>query len=505
MAKLVTDALAWWTRALPDQPAFVFEGDQVTYRELGEWSDRVGRRLVDEHGIQPGDVVAVAGVNSLEWCIAAVAAVKAGAIVSPFNYRYTASELDYLVENAEPRVVFSDETQRPKLDELIASGRRFDIVPLADVADLRSGPVERFRVEMSSTDPIVLAYTSGTTGQPKGLVYTHQSILNGLFEYMLKDPTPPEETRQLLALPLFSVPGIQQAVLQGISRGATTIVMADFDPAQAVDLLVKHRVSQMNGVPVIWERMSQVPGFDELDLSHLKVAMVGGARVSNELQQRWAERGVVLRHLYGMTEVGGVGTVPRPADAMANPALCGDGSLFTEIRTVRPDGTDCDPGEEGEILMRGPAMMAGYWRNPEATADTVRDGWIHSGDLGVIDENGFLRFVDRLKDLIISGGFNVSASEVENVISRVPGVQEVAVIAVPDAQWGEAPAAIITADRKVDPEEVLRAARDELAVFKVPRYVVQVDGPLPRMTSGKLAKRDLRSEYADLPSRATRH
>jgi fatty-acyl-CoA synthase len=280
--------------------------------------------------------------------------------------------------------------------------------------------------------------------------------------------------------------------------------MRDFDPAAALELLGRHRISNMNGVPVIYERIAALPGFDQRDLSHLKVAMVGGARVSDALLNAFNARGVALRHMYGMTEVGGCATVPRPADALAHPELCGDGSIFTELKTIRPDGSDADPGEEGEIVMRGPAMMVRYWNRPDATAETIVDGWLHSGDLGVIDEHGYLRYVDRLKDMIISGGFNVSPSEVENLIGTVPGVTEVAVIAVQDDKWGETPAAIIYSERgDVDEEAVLEAARRELAVFKVPRYVVRSEAPLPRMGSGKIAKRQLREEYADVPRRAT--
>jgi fatty-acyl-CoA synthase len=262
----------------------------------------------------------------------------------------------------------------------------------------------------------------------------------------------------------------------------------------------------MNGVPVIWERMAAQPGFDQLELGHMKVAMVGGARVSSELTAAWHRRGVALRHMYGMTEAGGCGSVPRPSDALAHPELCGDGSIFTEVKTVRPDGTDCEPGEEGEIVMRGPAVMAGYWHNPEATSALIQGGWVHSGDIGVIDERGYLRFVDRLKDIIISGGFNVSPTEVENVIgAKVPGVVEVAVIAVPDKEWGETPAAIVYGPDTIDPGAVIDAVRGELAVFKVPRYVIQSAEPLPRMASGKIAKRQLRDQYANLHLTETRH
>jgi fatty-acyl-CoA synthase len=498
MATVIMDALRWWTRACPERIALDVEGARVSYEHLGRWTDGVAQYLATDLGVRPGDVVAVAGANTLEWCIAALGALKSGAVVTPINYRYTVTEVDHLVVDCSPTVVFADEAQASKLHQVAERGREVRVVPLDTVLTVK-WDVAPVPVSMSPSDPAVLAYTSGTTGHPKGLVYTHETILAGMFELLLKDPTPPEETSMLLVLPLFSVAGIIHALIHMTSRGATAVVMRDFEPARALELLVEHRCSHMNGVPVVFERIAAQPDFAKHDLSHVKVAMVGGARVSDALLAAFHRQGVALRHMYGMTEVGGCGTVPRRDDALRAPELCGDGSVFTEVKTIRPDGSDCDAGEQGEIVMRGPAMMVGYWNNPEATEQAIVDGWLHSGDLGVIDQRGYLRYVDRLKDLIISGGFNVSPSEVEAVIAAVPGVTEVAVIAVHDDQWGETPAAIVYSEAgDVDDVAVLEAARRELAVFKVPRYVVHADGPLPRMASGKVAKRQLREAYADL-------
>jgi fatty-acyl-CoA synthase len=497
MAELLTDALRWWTRARPEATALVCGDEDVSYRELGAWTDRVAAHLVVAHDIGPGDVVAIAGTNSMDWCVAALAALKAGAVITPFNYRYTAHELGQLVDSAAPKLVFTDDAQATKLATIEGAQRRFALLPLATVRDVPDTAVFDPPTGVVPADPAVIAFTSGTTGAPKGLIYTHHSILTALFELLLKDPTPPEDTNHLLALPLFTVAGIKHALLHSVARGGKVVVMRDFDPAEGLDLLVRHRVSHLNGVPVIFERMAAQPAFESLDLSHIKVAMVGGARVSDELQYAWHRRGVALRHMYGMTEAGGCGSVPRPDDALAHPELCGDGSIFTEVRTARLDGTVCDPGEEGEILLRGPAMMAGYWRNPAATKELMPDGWIHSGDIGVIDEDGYLRFVDRSKDLIISGGFNVSPSEVEAVIAGLPGVIEVAVVAVPDKQWGEVPLAVLYGDG-LDPDAVIAAVREQLAVFKVPKYVVVSPEPLPRMSSGKIAKRELKERYGSL-------
>ena len=364
MALVITDALRWWVRAQPERIALDVEGEEVSYGDLGQWTDRVAHHLATEHGVSPGDVVAVAGVNSTDWCIAALGAIKAGAILTPINYRYTVSEVDHLVQDCSPRVVIADEQESPKIEEVAGRGRSLEIVPIKVVRDLQHGDPISFRAEMAPSDPTVLAYTSGTTGLPKGLVYTHETILNALFELLIKDPIPPEEMSLLLALPLFSVAGIMHTLIHTTARGGKAVIMRDFDPARALELLGEHRITNMNGVPVIYERIAALPDFDEHDLSHLKVAMVGGARVSDALLNAFNARGVALRHMYGMTEVGGCATVPRPDDALAHPELCGDGSIFTELKTIRSDGTDADPGEEGEIVMRGPGMMVSLLEPP---------------------------------------------------------------------------------------------------------------------------------------------
>jgi fatty-acyl-CoA synthase len=497
MAIVLSDALKWWVKARPDATALVFGDEEVTYRHLGEWSDRVATDLA-ARGVGPGTVVAVAGANSIEWCIAALATFKSGATLTPFNFRFTPTEYGQLIDNCSPVVAFADETESKKLEDARMPDREFDILPLAGVRDLEEGPTVPFRVVIDPDAPALLAYTSGTTGLPKGVILTHTSMFASLFDLMLRDPMPPEATTQLLALPLFTLGGIEYALAHTVARGGKLIVMKELDPELALRLLAEHKVSQINGVPVIYERMSAVEGFDKLDLSHIKLANIGGARVSGSLLKAWHDRGVALRQLYGMTEIGGSGTVPRPDDALARPEFCGDGSVFTEFRTVRADDSDCDPGEEGQILMRGPGMMRGYWNNQKATEEMIVDGWIHSGDLGVLDEDGYLRFVDRLKDMVISGGFNISPTEVENAIAETPGVIEVSVIAIPDKKWGEVPAAIIYADRPIDRDTLIKELRQKLAGFKVPGHIVQIDKPLPRMVSGKIAKRKLAAEYAHL-------
>jgi fatty-acyl-CoA synthase len=286
--------------------------------------------------------------------------------------------------------------------------------------------------------------------------------------------------------------------------GGTLVVMNDFNPSRAIELIERHQVQVIPAVPLIFESMARAPEFRQADLSSVKTALVGGAPVPVPLLEAWGAKGVALRQLYGMTEIGGLATATLPWEAAAHPDSCGIGSIFTEVKVVRPNGEECGPGESGEVILRGPAMTPGYWGDPETTSKAIRDGWLYSGDLGVKDAEGRLRFLDRLKELIISGGINISPAEIEQVIAAVEGVVEVVVIPAVDEKFGETPAAIVTVDQDVSEEQVLAACKGQLADYKLPRYIVIRHEPLPRQPSGKLDKREIRAAYADVASRYTK-
>jgi fatty-acyl-CoA synthase len=304
--------------------------------------------------------------------------------------------------------------------------------------------------------------------------------------------------RQLLVLPLGGAPGTIWGIVHAAVRGGTLYLHRQFRPADTLKALEEHRITVFLGVPILYEQMAAQPGFADADLSSLVTAHVGGARVSDQMLRAYGSKNVLLRQIYGMTEAGGSATANAKADALEHPEMCGRGGPFTRLRVVREDGTDCDPGEPGQILIKGPAVTPGYWGNPEATAETIVDGWLHSGDLGTLDATGNLRMVDRLKDLIISGGLNISPTEIENVIDELEQVIEVAVIPADDEKFGETPAAIVRLHAEVDPRQIIEHCDARLADFKVPRYVIVADEPLPRMASGKLAKRIIREQHPDI-------
>ena len=285
---------------------------------------------------------------------------------------------------------------------------------------LRAGePVAFERPEVDPDEPLALIYTSGTTGQPKGVIFTNRSILGFISEWGLIEPGFRHGMRQIMVLPLGGAPGTIWGILHCFVRGGTFFLHRQFDPAATVQAMEEDRITCMLGVPVLYEQMAAQEAFADADLSSWDTGHVGGAPVSDALLDTYNQKGVLLRQIYGMTEAGGSATVNTREEALSLPDYCGQGGPFTRLRVVRDDGTDCDPGEPGEILVKGPAVTPGYWRNEQATAETIVDGWLHSGDIGVLNEHGSLKMLERKKDMIISGGLNIAPAEIENKIMEL--------------------------------------------------------------------------------------
>jgi acyl-CoA synthetase (AMP-forming)/AMP-acid ligase II len=493
VATSVASALDWWARTEGDRVALVFPDDQVTYADLRNWSSRVAD-LLASRGVQPGDRVGLLGGNTLEWAVSAHALLRAGAVIVPLNPRLVGPELSKLLTDSDARHVIADPSLMGLLDGV--SVTTFD-----QVGECRAGGEARTAVERDAGEPIAVLFTSGSTGLSKGVISTNRQVLDIVFEATLREPALRPGYIGLMVLPLCFTPGLVWGLYMSGVLGGTLVVEATLDPSRAVRLIEQHRVSCLFGVPLIYQAMAAAPEFADADLSSLQLANVGGAAVPVALLQAWDAKGVQLRQIYGMTEAGGIATATLTSEYRDHPDSCGVGSVFTEFRVVRSDGTDCDPCETGEILMRGPGISPGYWNDPVTTAVAFENGWLRSGDLGRVDEAGRLTFLDRLKDLIISGGINVSPIELEAVIAAVPGVLEVAVIAAKDDRFGETPAAILHTDGTVSAADIVAHCATQVADYKVPRYVVIRDEPLPRLPNGKLSKRDVREEYDDLTDR----
>jgi fatty-acyl-CoA synthase len=343
--------------------------------------------------------------------------------------------------------------------------------------------------------PVVIIATSGSTAKPKGVVYTNRSMTAYAACWSLEETSSSAGARIISLAPLNTSAGFVQ-LIHYTTQGCTIFMEPAFVPETILQLLQDEKITCFGAVPTFFEEIARCPGFAGADLSSIRLATAGGARVSRHLLDTYKAKGITIRQIYGQTEVGGNVTMMPEHLAMDEPEKCGWGGIFMDVRVVRPDGSDCEPGEPGEIVMRSPGMMQGYWRNPEETAKAIRDGWLWSGDIGTLDERGLLTFVDRMKDLIISGGLNISAAEVERVVCEFPGIVEALAIAAPDPKFGETPFVVYHGAVEIDVAALISHCNANLSNYKVPRYVAFSADPLPRLATGKLSKPAVRERYA---------
>ena len=472
----------------------MFAGEPFTFAQIHRWTYAFAKFLQDK-GVVPGDRIGIFASNAIEWCAAAYGIVKAGAVLVPLNYRYQAEEVASVAADCSPKIVFTDEARGGRL-----AGVDAQILPLSVIAGLRetdAGPVS-YPFDPDAT--VVIAYTSGSTAKPKGVMFSHRTMLAYAYESMLNWPVLRVGAKSINMPPLYTGGGTIQ-LMHFMVLGMTSFIEPEFDAERTLDILIDEQLEILSGVPTFLEWIARAPRFADADLSFIKLCMVGGARVPVELQKAWLEKGVVVRQLYGLTEGGGNTSIMSLEGAIDHPEQCGKGGIFTKHRVVDPDGVDCPPGVPGEIWVRGPGVMKGYWNAPEATAATLKDGWLRTGDVAVMDEAGNMAIVDRLKDMIISGGLNIWPLDIEAAIGAMPEVVEVAVIGTKDERFGETVLAIVRSDTDLAPAAVVEWCNTRLADYKVPRYVVIQREPLPRLATGKLNKRDLKCEYADAAQR----
>jgi len=486
----VANAFAWWIRELPDQIALEVDGDPVTYRELDVWTRRVAADLA-ERGARPGDRIAIMAANSMEFAALMIGAMRAGIISAPVNFRSKPRELADFRTLIEPAIVFAD-SERVEA----ASDAFGEAIDLAQIAALRDGDHVDLAYEIDSDDPLFVIGTSGSTGKPKSTIYSHRTVMTWAAEFALMEPGC-GKGGSFLSLGPFSAASGTLHLFELIAIGNTVFIETQFDAARALRLLEQRRISTFIGVPLFFERIAAEPDFASADLSALKFAQTAGARISPDLLAAWRAKNVILRQAYGCTEAGGAWAA-RDDTAIDEPHKAGHGGIFSQFAISDGKGGFAAPETEGEILVRSACVTPGYWNQPDATAETIRNGWLHTGDLGKLDATGNLTFVDRLKDIIISGGLNVSAMEVEQTIGQLPGVKEVAVIAFDDPRYGEAPLAIIYGGRNAPSADgVIAHCSERLAGYKIPRYVTYSNAPLPRLVVGKISKVDLRREYRE--------
>ncbi|HEY2814624.1 MAG TPA: class I adenylate-forming enzyme family protein [Acidimicrobiales bacterium] len=514
-----------------DKQFVVYEDERLTFAEHHRRASTFAHRLIDDYGVEKGDRVAIAMRNFPEWLIAFWGAAVAGAIVVPLNAWWTGPELEYGIEDSGAKVLVVDEERAQRLRPYADFGLAAIIVaraqhPLAEreiafesvlgaVADDATPP----DVALDPDDDATIFYTSGTTGFPKGALGTHRNICTNVMSLafgafygsarktaLLGDEGGDDisamaasagEQAVLLSVPLFHVTGCHAIMLASISFGGKLVIMYKWDPERALELIERERITTIGGVPAMIWQLLESPSFGETDISSVSSIGYGGAPAPPELVRRIEQLfpGRMPTNGWGMTETSSTAASNNGIDYIERPESCGPPLPVNDIRIVDNANNEVPQGEPGELWVRGPNVVKGYWNKPEATADSfVEGGWLRTGDIALLDEDGFIYITDRAKDMIIRGGENIYSAEVEAALFEHPAVTDVAVFGIPHEVLGEEVAAVVQlkpgAEATVN--ELQMHARDRIAAFKVPVRIWFWQEELPRNPAGKIMKRDLR-------------
>ena len=477
-------------RNTPARVAIDYLGRQVAYGELDERSERLAGRLL-ACGLERGDRVATLTGNSPEHVEVLFACAKAGLLLLPLSWRLSAPELAYQLDDARPSLVLVEEEHDALADEALAAasvaprrGRLGEPAPAGDA----------LHAEVADDDPLLLVYTSGTTGRPKGALLTHANCFWTNLSFGLTTEVSQDDV-VLQVLPQFHCGGWNVQPLLAWWKGATVVLERGFDAERCLRLIAEKRVTTMMGVPAMYLFLSQHPGFEDADLSSLSRAVVGGAPMPESLLDVWRERGVTIVQGYGLTEAAPNVLCLAPEDAVRKRGFAGRPYAHVDVALRDPESGALVVGAgAGELVVRGPNVFAGYWRDEEATRAAFADGWLLTGDWAERDEEGYYRIADRLKEMYISGGENVYPAEVEAVLLGHAAVVDAAVVGVPDERWGESGAAfvVLAAGAGTSEEELVAHCRASLAAFKVPK-LVRIVPELPRSGMSKVLKNELKA------------
>jgi fatty-acyl-CoA synthase len=486
----------------PERTALIFEGSQQTY---GEFASLVRRQatLLRESGVCCGDRVGFLGFNQPAFLETLFAANAIGAIFVPLNFRLTGKELSFIINDAGIHSLIVDDALQPVVEgvrkqlcciNLFSAESTFD--NWRPLKSERSASIELAETVMVQNDDVALImYTSGTTGLPKGAMLTHGNIMwnniNAHFTFASS-----RDSVNLVVAPLFHIGGLNVLTLHSFSLGSTLVLMRAFDPKAVLAAFGKYNVTHMFGAPAMFLFMSQHEDFEKTDLSHVETLVCGAAPPPESLLTLYDQRGVPFCQGYGLTETSPFASFLTPEWSLKKLGSAGQPPIHSDLRIVDNKNQVLAQGERGEICIKGPNIMKGYWNRPEATAEAIdKEGWFHSGDIGYLDQDGFLFICDRLKDMVITGGENVYPAEVEGVLFKHPAISEVAVIGLNDEKWGEAVTAVaaLKDGASLHLDEMREFAAQHLAKYKIPLRLHIVD-QLPRNPAGKVLKYVLKEQ-----------
>ncbi|MEM8690270.1 MAG: AMP-binding protein [Pseudomonadota bacterium] len=509
----------------------------VTYKELADHADHFAVYVREVLGLNAGDTVALMTPNCIGFGVASLGIAKAGCISTNVNPLYTAPELEHQLKDSNAQVLVIIDLFGDKVDQVIGNTNVKHVISLslvdffpglkkmllgfvlkrvkkaipdmktahvkmADVlakgeAAAGSADIAAYSAHVTPEDTALYQYTSGTTGRSKGAELSHRGIITNAYQahLMAEAVMSDEGETTLVALPLYHITAFALIFVAGLRLGGHGILVpSPRPPSNLKAALEKHSITWFTGINTLFAALMVEPWFDKKYFENIRFCGSGGAAQQTGVAQKWEDMtGVEINQGYGMTECCGVLTInPTHDNRLGTVGVPVPGM---EVKIVGDNGHEQEIGNPGEVILRGPTLMKGYLNNPEATAETIKDGWLYSGDIGVMDENGFVEIVDRKKDMILVSGFNVSPNEIEDVISRMPGVSQVGVIGIPDEKTSEAPAAfIVRSDETVTADDVIAACREGLTNYKIPRQVNFVE-EVPTTLSGKVLRRQLRDEY----------
>jgi fatty-acyl-CoA synthase len=507
---LVGDWLAKRELLTPDKIGLIdaATGERRTYRQWNARANALAHRLRAELGVQKGDRVAALAANCPEYLDLLFAAGKVGAILVPLNWRLTVRELEIILRDCAPSVLFHDEAYAANAQQVgKALGIPRVLLPTPADGDAsatsptpagwKTGgtPPPITTPDLSLEDPFLILYTSGTTGVPKGAILSHRMVTWNCVNTEISWDVWGTDITPTFA-PFFHSGGINVLTLPLVHKGGTVVLLPSSDPGAVLQTIERERCTIVFAVPTVFQMMLEHPRFATTDLSSVRFCVTGGSSCPIPIIEGYFKRGLTFRQGYGMTEVGVNCFSLAPEDALRKAGSVGRPVFHSEARIVDDNDQDVGVDEVGELILAGPHVCSGYWNRPEATAEALRGGWFHTGDLARRDAEGYYYIVGRKKDLIISGGENIYPAEIEGLLATHPKIAEAAIIGVPDTKWGEVGRAVVVVrpGETLTAEEVLAFCDGKLARYKIPKSVVFAP-VLPRNAMGKVIKAELREQF----------
>ncbi len=499
---VIGDVLARRAFITPDRPALLFQDQEISFLDFDRRTNQTAHALLAQ-GVKPGDRVGLLMHNCPQFLEVFFASARIGAVLVSLNVRLVTAELDFILDDCEVGgLIYGPEfedtvsalTMLPRLTYRITTA-----APAPDGCQnyetlVSSQPSTAPDIAVAESDLVAIMYTSGTTGHPKGVMLTHNAVYHAALNMLIGlDYEYPDK---LLMLAPFFHTGASSPIVGHVIKGIATVITERFDPEGTLALIERHQIRIIQGVTAMMRMILDVPNPSRFDLSAWEIAALPGSPLPFSLIKAAHDQfGVLCQNLWGMTEIAGPGALMNIEDIMDKPESAGRPYFEVDLKIVDAEGQNQPAGEAGELVVRCPHMMTGYYNRPDATEDTIVDGWLHTGDMGYLDEDGFLYIIDRLKDMIVSGGENVYPAEIEKVLLQLPEIDEASVVGIPDDKWGEVPKAFIVCKHNAPPskEDIIAFCRQNLAGYKIPRNIEQID-ELPKNPSGKVLKKVLRQQ-----------